>query len=361
MEKIDRHRVLSLSACSMRQAGVEDTAELVEKHLATEISKMTLEEAFTLATAFSHYLTLMGIAETHHRVRKARSETQLSKSCDDIFNRLLQSGVSPDELYKTVCRQEVEIVLTAHPTQINRRTLQYKYIRIAHLLDYNDRPDLSHEDRELLIEDMMREITSIWQTDELRRHKPTPVDEARAGLNIVEQSLWKAVPRYLRRVSNALKKHTGKPLPLTCTPIKFGSWMGGDTDGNPNVTANVTRDVSLLSRWMAIDLYIREIDSLRFELSMNLCSDRLSKLAHKILEKESKEDRIESWNQPGNKGLLKQGQQAHNLPTQLPLRADQPSCTDGDSHYPKLELPGTDYMPLNRQANQISFSNNANR
>ncbi|CAM8884284.1 unnamed protein product [Rhodiola kirilowii] len=288
-------------------------------------------------------------------VRKARSETQLSKSCDDIFNRLLQSGVSPDELYKTVCRQEVEIVLTAHPTQINRRTLQYKHIRIAHLLDYNDRPDLGHEDRELLIEDMMREITSIWQTDELRRHKPTPVDEARAGLNIVEQSLWKAVPRYLRRVSNALKKHTGKPLPLT-VPIKFGSWMGGDRDGNPNVTANVTRDVSLLSRWMAIDLYIREIDSIRFELSMNQCSDRLSKLAHKILEKESKEDRIESWNQPGNKGLLKQGQQAHNLPTQLPLRADQPSCTDGDSHYPKLELPGTDYMPLNRQAKQHASS-----
>ncbi|CAM8884283.1 unnamed protein product [Rhodiola kirilowii] len=66
MEEIDRHRVLSQSACSMRKAGVEDTAELVEKQLATEISKMTLEEAFTLARAFSHYLTLMGIAETHH-------------------------------------------------------------------------------------------------------------------------------------------------------------------------------------------------------------------------------------------------------------------------------------------------------
>uniref|UniRef100_A0A7N0UE36 phosphoenolpyruvate carboxylase n=1 Tax=Kalanchoe fedtschenkoi TaxID=63787 RepID=A0A7N0UE36_KALFE len=352
MEKINCNRVLSQSACHMRLAGVEETAELVEKQLASDISKMNLEEAFMLARAFSHYLNLMGIAETHHRVRKARHVTQLSKSCDDTFNRLVQSGVSPDELYKTFCNQKVEIVLTAHPTQINRRTLQYKHIRIAHLLDYNDRSDLGHEDRELLIEDMMREITSIWQTDELRRHKPTPVDEARAGLNIVEQSLWKAVPRYLRRVNNALKKHTGKSLPLTCTPIKFGSWMGGDRDGNPNVTAKVTRDVSLLSRWMAIDLYVREIDSLRFELSMNQCSDRLSKLAHEILEKESKEDRNESWNQQGTKCLLKQGQHTHNLPTQLPLRADQPSCTDGHSHYPKLELPGTEYMPLNRQAKQ---------
>ncbi|KAL5062749.1 hypothetical protein RYX36_024486 [Vicia faba] len=127
-----------------------------------------------------------------------------------IMNQLVQGGVTPDDLHNTVYKQEVKIVLTAHPTQINRRTLQYKHIKIAHLLDYNDRPDLSPEDREMLIEDLVREITSIWQTDELRRQKPTPVDEARVGLNIVEQSLWKVVPHYLRRVSSSLKKHTGK-------------------------------------------------------------------------------------------------------------------------------------------------------
>ncbi|XP_075658531.1 phosphoenolpyruvate carboxylase 4 [Castanea sativa] len=359
MDKLERNRTLAQSACNLRMAGVEDTAQLLENQLASEISNMTLEEAFTLARAFSHYLNLMGIAETHHRVRKARNVAPLSKSCDDIFNQLVQGGVTPDELYQTVCKQEVEIVLTAHPTQINRRTLQYKHIRIAHLLDYNDRPDLGVEDREMLIEDLMREITSIWQTDELRRHKPTPVDEARAGLNIVEQSLWKAVPHYLRRVSNALKKHTGRPLPLTCTPIKFGSWMGGDRDGNPNVTAKVTRDVSLLSRWMAIDLYIREVDSLRFELSMNRCSDRLSKLANEILEEEtSSDDRHESWNQSLSRSQMKlHSQQAPALPTQLPPRADLPSCTecsDGGSQYPRLELPGTDYKLLNRQDGQGS-------
>lgn len=354
MEKVERNRILAQSACNMRASGIEDTAELLEKQLISEISQMNLEEALTLARAFSHYLNLMGIAETHHRLRKARNVAHMSKSCDDIFNQLLQGGVSPEELYNTVCKQEVEIVLTAHPTQINRRTLQYKHIRIAHLLDYNDRPNLGHEDREMLIEDLVREITSIWQTDELRRQKPTVVDEARAGLNIVEQSLWRAVPHYLRRVSNALKKHTGKSLPLTCTPIKFGSWMGGDRDGNPNVTAEVTRDVSLLSRWMAIDLYIREVDSLRFELSMNRCSDSLSRLAHEILEKEtSSVDRNESRNQPLNRSQLKPySQLGPTLPRQLPAGADLPSCTeckDGESKYPKLEFPGTDYMPLNRQ------------
>lgn len=361
MEKFERNRILAQSACNMRASGIEDTAELLEKQLISEISEMNLEEALTLARAFSHYLNLMGIAETHHRLRKARNVAHMSKSCDDIFNQLLQGGVSPEELYNTVCKQEVEIVLTAHPTQINRRTLQYKHIRIAHLLDYNDRPNLGHEDREMLIEDLVREITSIWQTDELRRQKPTVVDEARAGLNIVEQSLWRAVPHYLRRVSNALKKHTGKSLPLTCTPIKFGSWMGGDRDGNPNVTAEVTRDVSLLSRWMAIDLYIREVDSLRFELSMNRCSDSLSRLAHEILEKEtSSVDRNESRNQPLNRSQLKPySQLGPTLPRQLPAGADLPSCTeckDGESKYPKLEFPGTDYMPLNRQDGKAASS-----
>ncbi|KAM7276353.1 hypothetical protein ACFE04_018219 [Oxalis oulophora] len=351
MELVERNRILAQTAFTMRNAGIEDMAELVEKQQASEISKMTLEEALTVARALSHYLNLMGIAETHHRLRESRHITHLSRSCDDVFNQLIHGGVSQEELYKTVCKQEIEIVLTAHPTQINRRTLQYKHIRIAHLLEYNDRGDLGHEDREMLIDDLVREITSIWQTDELRRHKPTPVDEARAGLNIVEQSLWKAVPHYLRRVSNALKKHTGKPLPLTCTPIKFGSWMGGDRDGNPNVTAKVTRDVSLLSRWMTIDLYIREIDSLRFELSMNRCSDWLSKLAHEILEKEtSPEDRKPSASRSNFK--LKH-QHASSLPTQLPARADLPACTDcsdgPSSQYPKLELPGTDYMPLKSQ------------
>ncbi|XP_008673806.1 phosphoenolpyruvate carboxylase 4 isoform X2 [Zea mays] len=342
---LERNRILAQSAVSMRAAGMEDTAAVVERQLETDLAAMPLEDALCLARAFSHYLNLMGIAETHHRVRKARNMEQLSKSCDDIFNKLIQSGVPSEQLYDTVCKQEVEIVLTAHPTQINRRTLQYKHLRVAHLLEFNGRPDLSHEDKEMLIEDLVREITAIWQTDELRRHKPTPVDEARAGLHIVEQSLWKAVPHYLRRVSSALKKHTGSPLPLTCTPIKFGSWMGGDRDGNPNVTAKVTRDVSLLSRWMAIDLYIQELDNLSFELSVNGCSDKVASLANDILLK-AEDLKANTWNKtvPQNNAKL------HNLalPAQLPSGADLPSCTecsDGESQFRMINLPRNSNRP----------------
>ncbi|KAK3160124.1 hypothetical protein QOZ80_1BG0055490 [Eleusine coracana subsp. coracana] len=331
----------------MRAAGMEDTAAVVERQLEAELAAMSLEDALCLARAFSHYLNLVGIAETHHRVRKAREVEHLSNSCDDIFDKLIQSGVPPEQLHDTVCKQEVEIVLTAHPTQINRRTLQYKHLRIAHLLEFNERPDLSHEDKEMLIEDLVREITAIWQTDELRRHKPTPVDEARAGLHIVEQSLWKAVPHYLRRVSNALKKHTGSPLPLTCTPIKFGSWMGGDRDGNPNVTAKVTRDVSLLSRWMAIDLYIRELDSLSFELSVKRCSDKLEILANDILLKASEDLKANTWDQKIPPSITKH-QHSLALPAQLPSGADFPSCTE--SQIQMINLPRNS----NRQIDIIS-------
>ncbi|KAK8452203.1 hypothetical protein SEVIR_5G072900v4 [Setaria viridis] len=340
---LERIRILAQSAVSTRAAGMDDTAAIVESQLEADLAAMSLEDALCVARAFSHYLNLMGIAETHHRVRKARNVEQLSKSCDDIFGKLIQSGVPPKQLYDTVCKQEVEIVLTAHPTQINRRTLQYKHLRVA----FNARPDLSHEDKEMLIEDLVREITAIWQTDELRRHKPTPVDEARAGLHIVEQSLWKAVPHYLRRVSSALKKHTGSPLPLTCTPIKFGSWMGGDRDGNPNVTAKVTRDVSLLSRWMAIDLYIRELDNLSFELSVKRCSDKVTSLANEILLKASEDLKANAWNQtvPQNNAKL---HHSLALPAQLPSGADLPSCTecsDGESQFRMINLPRNPSRP----------------
>ncbi|GBG65571.1 hypothetical protein CBR_g51453 [Chara braunii] len=273
------------SVTNVRHAGIEEAAEWLSKQLEKELSSISVEEAVYLARAFAHYMNLTSIAETHHSVRRTKAP-MLSKSCDEVFSQLIQMGHSPQELYDYFCQQEVEIVLTAHPTQINRRTLQYKHLRIANLLEKNDRPDLTQEDKELLIEDLVREIVSLWQTDELRRRKPTPLDEARGGLHIVEQSLWKAIPTYLRKVSAALKKHTGKPLPLTVAPIKFGSWMGGDRDGNPHVTAKVTRDVCYLAKWIAADLYLREIDGLRFELSVSNCSEELHRVCMDLRAKE---------------------------------------------------------------------------
>eukprot|EP00854_Cymbomonas_tetramitiformis_P020245 gene20245-24240_t len=266
--KLQTIRTLATSASTMFESGAEDAGEWLFDRLRTELTSLSFEELVPVVRACTHYLNFTTIAETHHRVRRFREGVAHSTSYDTAFGRVLAMGHSEDALYEAVCTQQVEVVLTAHPTQVNRRTIQYKHTKIASLLERNDRPDLTTEEKETVIEEIAREIISLWQTDELRRKKPTPLDEARGGLHIVEQSLWSAVPNTLRRTSHALKKHTGKPLPLECVPVKFGSWMGGDRDGNPNVTAKVTKHVAYLAKWMACDLYIREIDALRFELSM---------------------------------------------------------------------------------------------
>ncbi|GIL43148.1 hypothetical protein Vafri_973 [Volvox africanus] len=283
-KKIERIRALAQCASTLALKGDKVASDMISKRLADELMMLEMEEAVPLTRACGHYLNLSGIAELHHGVRRDRSQREPNaNSCENVFSRLITEGVNPNQLYQAVSEQQVEIVLTAHPTQVNRRTLQYKHTRIAALLQQHDRSDLTSEERHNIVSELQREVAALWQTDELRRQKPTPLDEARGGLHIVEQSLWAAVPQYMRRLSAALKKHTGQDLPLHATPFKFGSWMGGDRDGNPNVTATVTAHVTALARWMAADLYLREVDTLRFELSMSQCSAALWRMARRII------------------------------------------------------------------------------
>ncbi|PNW85106.1 hypothetical protein CHLRE_03g171950v5 [Chlamydomonas reinhardtii] len=283
-KKIERIRALAQCASNLSIKGDAGASDMLSHRLAEELMNLDMDEAVPLTRACGHYLNLSGIAELHHGVRRDRATREPNpNSCDAVFARLITEGVDPEELYRAVSEQNVEVVLTAHPTQVNRRTLQYKHTRIAALLQQHDRSDLTAEERRNMVSELQREVAALWQTDELRRQKPTPLDEARGGLHIVEQSLWAAVPQYMRRLSAALKKHTGHDLPLQATPFRFGSWMGGDRDGNPNVTAKVTAHVTALARWMAADLYLREIDTLRFELSMNQCSAAVWKMARRII------------------------------------------------------------------------------
>ncbi|KAG2442798.1 hypothetical protein HXX76_002877 [Chlamydomonas incerta] len=282
--KIERIRALAQCASNLSIKGDAGASDMLSHRLAEELMNLDMHEAVPLTRACGHYLNLSGIAELHHGVRRDRTTREPNpNSCDHVFARLITEGVDPEDLYRAVTEQNVEVVLTAHPTQVNRRTLQYKHTRIAALLQQHDRSDLTAEERRNIVSELQREVAALWQTDELRRQKPTPLDEARGGLHIVEQSLWAAVPQYMRRLSAALKKHTGHDLPLQATPFRFGSWMGGDRDGNPNVTAKVTAHVTALARWMAADLYLREIDTLRFELSMNQCSAAVWKMARRII------------------------------------------------------------------------------
>ncbi|EAM8864600.1 phosphoenolpyruvate carboxylase, partial [Salmonella enterica] len=110
----------------------------------------------------------------------------------------------------------------------------------------------------------------------IRQHRPTPIDEAKWGFTTIEQTLWNAVPKFIRELNGMVEQQCGQNLPLDIAPVRFASWMGGDRDGNPNVTHNVTQEVLWLSRWKAADLYLRDIENLRWELSIQQCSTEIS-------------------------------------------------------------------------------------
>ncbi|MHC4832074.1 MAG: phosphoenolpyruvate carboxylase, partial [Planctomycetota bacterium] len=225
------------------------------------------------------------IAEQHHRVRRRRHYqravgTPQRGSCDETFARLLASeATTPAELRAAILAQEVELVFTAHPTEVARRTLLQKDHRIARGLAARDRTDLTPREHEEATDGLHREIASTWLTDEVRRSKPTPLDEARGGLLIFEQTLWTVLPRFLQGLHEALERHTGQGLPIDVAPVRFGSWMGGDRDGNPFVTPEITERTCLLARWMAADLYLKEIKALYEELSEVSCTEELRALA----------------------------------------------------------------------------------
>src|SRR5688500_3980852 len=244
-------------------------------HIDHLLREMPIASALTVARAFAHFLTLANIAEQHHRVHRRRDHARdphgqpQRGSAAETLARLRHAGVAPAALADAIRSMRVELVFTAHPTEIVRRTLLQKHNRIAQILAFRDRPDLTPDEQDDSVADLHREIAAAWQTDEVRRERVSPLDEVRAGLVVFEQSLWDALPQYLRAVDRALIATVGTPLPRDVAPVRFGSWIGGDRDGNPSITPEVTRQATWLARWQAADLYLKEIIALRNELSLS--------------------------------------------------------------------------------------------
>ncbi|MFV9648731.1 phosphoenolpyruvate carboxylase [Pseudomonas marginalis] len=246
--------------------------------LSASLNQLQEDELLPVARAFNQFLNLANIAEQYQLIHR-RDESQPapfeSRVLPELLARLQGEGHSNESLARQLGRLDIELVLTAHPTEVARRTLIQKYDAIAAQLALQDHRDLTTAEREQIRQRLQRLIAEAWHTEEIRRTRPTPVDEAKWGFAVIEHSLWHAIPNYLRKADQALHAATGLRLPLEAAPIRFASWMGGDRDGNPNVTAPVTREVLLLARWMAADLYLRDIDHLASELSMQQASPAL--------------------------------------------------------------------------------------
>ena len=257
-----------------------------------EVKKLNPKNTYRLTRAFSHILNLMNLAESLDASRKLNEyENPYFKNknqnifIEDIIKNLFKNkNISNNKIYEQASNLNIGIVLTAHPTEVKRRTLIQKY---ANLIDLMEQRHLYKKYPSKIIEidrKIYTEITVIWKTDELKRSKPSPLDEAKWGLAVIEDSLWDTIPKVYKRLNDIFRKNLGKDLPRGYNPIKFGSWMGGDRDGNPNVTADVTKKVILFSRWQAAKLYEKEITKLIQDLSMKECSTKIRKVTGNSFE-----------------------------------------------------------------------------
>ena len=248
-------------------------------------------DTLRLTRAFTHLINFINLAESIDTSRNLDEYETKSKNLkynifiEEIFEKLFKNKkISNNKIYNLAKNLDIGIVLTAHPTEVKRRTLIQKYHKIIEILEQRDLYNSHPSKLTQLNKQLHDEFTIIWNTDDLKRTKPSPFDEARWGLAIIEDSLWETIPKVYRRLNSIFLKNMNRGLPKNFNPIQFGSWMGGDRDGNPNVTAKVTKEVILLSRWEAAKLYEKSLTKIIRSYSMKKCSKKISSKVGKTFE-----------------------------------------------------------------------------
>tara|TARA_X000000950_G_scaffold279804_1_gene373182 strand:+ start:375 stop:3062 length:2688 start_codon:yes stop_codon:yes gene_type:complete len=256
------------------------------------IKNLNPKNTFKVTRAFTHFMNLINLAESidasrslneyeNNKKKINNSNLFIEEIFEDLFNN---KNISENRIYDHAKNLNIGIVLTAHPTEVKRRTLIQKYHTITEILEQRDLLKNYPSKIKILDKKLFDELTIVWNTDDLKRVKPSPFDEARWGLAIIEDSLWDTIPKVYRRLNSIFVQNMDKGLPKNFNPIEFGSWMGGDRDGNPNVTAKVTKEVILLSRWEAAKLYEKSLTKIIRSYSMEKCSKKILRTVGKSYE-----------------------------------------------------------------------------
>jgi phosphoenolpyruvate carboxylase len=243
--------------------GDEDAAAALRERL-REVDAPT---AIRLARAFTSYFHLATVAEQSHRITVLESPEQQERGWISMaVDRLIEAEVPADAIADAIERLEVRPVVTAHPTEASRRSVLTKLADIAQALHRSHNPRRSWIDRRRTDLRLGELIDLLWITDEIRGARPRPVDEAQSALFYVESLLWDILPPLLTDLRLELQR-VGVELPLDAEPVRFGTWVGGDRDGNPNVTPDVTEEVLAWMHDRGLGLVERALADLITELS----------------------------------------------------------------------------------------------
>jgi phosphoenolpyruvate carboxylase len=243
--------------------------------LAAEVAALVPDEARAIASAFTLYFDLVNLAEEDYRVHALRQREReqhpvpIAESIGEAIARLKQANVPAERLASLLHDLHIELVLTAHPTEARRRTVLSKLQRITDRLrtlqDYDPLP----RERAAIFNQLHAEITALWLTERARTDRPTVTDEVRTGLYFIDEVLWEVLPRIYADLDEALAEHY-PGLPASPDWLKLASWIGGDRDGNPNVTTPVTAETLRLHRGLAVEHHRRELNDLARRLSLNV-------------------------------------------------------------------------------------------
>jgi phosphoenolpyruvate carboxylase len=274
-EKVEALRRASIARREAELAGDFDAANarLEEARALTRAAAEDPSTAHQLARAFAFYFELINLAETNHRKRRRRagmlnnSDTVQRGSMRGTLRRLREAGYTRQSALELLARICVIPVFTAHPTEVARRSVMFKRRRISDILEHLDLLGIPPAEFATLERDLLAEITALWQTDDVRDARPTVRDEIRMGLDYYEASIFGTIPVLYAEIASAIDAEfpptQSEPaqthLSNLPTLIRFGSWIGGDRDGNPFVTASTTEDALAMARNLLRDFYLEQL------------------------------------------------------------------------------------------------------
>jgi phosphoenolpyruvate carboxylase len=273
IELFEQVEALRQGTTRRRDAELRGREEEAARHAGAAmqlVHSLPVDRAILLTRAFAFYFELINLAETNHRKRRRvalRLSGQAGRqrgSLEGTLSEMRRVGINAQEALDWLRRVLIIPVFTAHPTEAARRTVMFKRRRIGEFLEALDRIPVPAQDMARLEELVLAEITALWQTDEVRSRRPTVFDEVKMGLDYYDVSIFETLPELYREIASAFRAAYDleiDPLELPVV-LRFGSWIGGDRDGNPFVTPDVTRGALQLARAHLLVYYLRRLDEI---------------------------------------------------------------------------------------------------